>query len=103
MDLAELTVLVGGKVLAFGRKLLSLIFELATRFQNVLFGTLIALVLSAVIATFPVLGPSVSALLTPIMLAFGVSKGAIEDFRNMAVQREIDGLKQRMEILATYA
>ena len=69
MDLAKVTLAVGGKVLAFGRKLLAFVLELANRFQNVLFGILIALALSAVLATLPLLGPAISALLTPLMVA----------------------------------
>lgn len=103
MDLAKVTLEVGGKVLAFGRKLLAFIIELANRFQNVLIGILIALALSAVLATLPLLGPAISAVLTPLMVALGVARGAVEDFRNMSVQREIDALKQRMSILAAYS
>lgn len=103
MDLAKVTLEVGGKVLAFGRKLLAFIIELANRFQNVLFGILIALALSAVLATLPLLGPAISAVLTPLMVALGVARGAVEDFRNMSVQREIDALKQRMSILAAHS
>ena len=36
MDLAELTLTVGGKVLAFGRKILAIVFDLASKFKNVL-------------------------------------------------------------------
>lgn len=103
MDLAKVTLEVGGKVLAFGRKLLAFIIELANRFQNVLIGILIALALSAVLATLPLLGPAISAVLTPLMVALGVARGAVEDFRNMSVQREIEALKQRMSILAAYS
>lgn len=103
MDLAKVTLAVGGKVLAFGRKLLAFVLELANRFQNVVFGILIALALSAVLATLPLLGPAISALLTPLMVALGIARGAIEDFRNMSVQREIDALKKRMTILADHA
>ena len=102
MDLAELTLTVGGKVLAFGRKILAIVFDLASKFKNVLFGILIALVLSAVLATIPMLGAAISALLTPLLVAFGIARGAMEDFGNMSVQREIDGLKQRMSILASH-
>jgi hypothetical protein len=103
MDLAALTLTVGGKVLAFGRKILAIVFDLASKFKNVLFGILIALVLSAVLATIPVLGSAISALLTPLLVAFGIARGAMEDFGNMSVQREIDALKQRMAILAAHA
>jgi hypothetical protein len=37
------------------------------------------------------------------MLAFGIAKGALEDFRNMGVQTELDALKQRLAILSAHA
>jgi tetrahydromethanopterin S-methyltransferase subunit B len=103
MDLAKVTLSVGGRVIAFGRKILELAIELAKKFQNVIFGIIIALIMSAVIATLPLLGPAFSALLTPLLIAVGMGRGAIEDFKNMSVLREIDALKERMSILAAQA
>ena len=102
MYVAKVTLAVGGKVIAFGRKILAFAIELAGKFQNVIFGVVIALIMAAVLATLPLLGPAISALLTPLLLALGLGRGAIEDFKNMSVQREIDGLKQRMSILAAH-
>ena len=103
MDVAKVTLSVGGKVIAFGRKILEFAIELAGKFQNLIFGIIIALIMSAVIATLPLLGPVFSALLTPLMVAVGMGRGAMEDFKNMSVQREIDALKERMSILAAHA
>jgi hypothetical protein len=103
MDVAQLTLTVSGKLIAIGRKILAFALDLARKFQNVIFGVLIALLLSAVLATIPLLGSAIAALLTPIMLAFGIAKGALEDFRNMGVQTELDALKQRLAILSAHA
>jgi hypothetical protein len=103
MDLAKVTLAVGGKAIAIGRKILAFAIELVGKFQNVIFGVIIALVMSMVLATLPLLGPAISALLTPLMIALGVGRGAVEDFKNMSIQREIDGLKERMSILAAHA
>ena len=102
IDVAKMTMAVGGKVIAIGRKILAFAIELAGKFQNVIFGVIIALIMSMVLATLPLLGPAISALLTPLLIALGVGRGALEDFKNMSVQREIDGLKQRMSILAAH-
>ena len=103
MDVAKVTLAVGGKVIVFGRKILAFAIELAGKFQNVIFGIIIALVLSTVIATFPILGPAFSALLTPLLLTVCVTMGSLSDFKNMSVQQELDFLKQRMSILAAHA
>jgi hypothetical protein len=102
MDLAKVTLAVGGKAIAIGRKILAFAIELVGKFQNVIFGVIIALVMSMVLATLPLLGPAISALLTPLMIALGVGRGAVEDFKNMSIQREIDGLRERMSILAAH-
>jgi tetrahydromethanopterin S-methyltransferase subunit B len=103
MDVAKVTLAVGGKVIALGRKILAFAIELAGKFQNAIFGVIIALIISMVLAALPLLGPALSALLTPLMVALSVGRGAMEDFKNMSVQREIEGLKQRMSILAAHA
>jgi hypothetical protein len=103
MDVAKVTLAVGGKVISFGRKILEFAIELAGKFQTAIFGAIIALILSLVIATLPILGPAMSALLTPLMLAFGITMGSLADFKNMSLQRDLDFLKQRMSILAAHA
>ena len=82
---------------------MSLTLDSAQKFTNVVFGVVIALLLSAVLAALPILGFAISALLTPLMIAFGILRGAMEDFRGMTIRVEIDALKQRMEITFTHA
>lgn len=101
-DVAKLTVSVGSTLIAIGRKILTVVFDLVGRFQNVTFGVVVALVLSAVLASIPLLGPAISALLTPIMLAFGITRGALQDFRNASLQAEIDALSQKMSAMSAY-
>lgn len=102
MNIALITLNVGGKTLAFGRKVLSFVFDLAVKFQNVAFGVIIALVLSAVLASIPLLGPAIAALLTPIMLAFGIARGAMQDFKEASLRSEVDALSQKMAIISAH-
>lgn len=103
LELAAVTLNVGGRVLAFGRKVLDFVFDLAIRFQNVGFGVILALALSAVLASIPLLGPAIAALLTPIMLAFGILRGAIQDFKEASLRSEINAFERRLAILSAYA
>ncbi len=103
MDIAAVTLKVGEKVLAFGRKVLDFVFNLAVRFQNVGFGVILALALSAVLASIPLLGPLIAALLTPIMLAFGILRGALQDFKDASLRSELDALERRMAIMSAHA
>jgi hypothetical protein len=102
MDIAVITLKVGEKIVAFGRKILAFVFDLAAKFQNVTFGVIIALVLSAVLASIPLLGPAIAALLTPIMLAFGIARGALQDFKEASLRNEIDALSQKMAVMSGY-
>lgn len=103
MDVADITLKIGEQVVALGRKLLEFVFGLAIRFKNIGFGILIALALSAVLTSIPLLGPAIAAILTPMMLAFGILRGAIQDFKDASVQSEIDALSRRMAILSAHA
>ena len=103
MDIAAVTLKIGEKVLAFGRKVLDFVFNLAVRFQNVGFGLILALALSAVLASIPLLGPLIAALLTPIMLAFGILRGALQDFKDASLRNELDALERRMAIMSAHA
>ncbi len=102
MDLARVTVKVGGTVVAIGRKIIEFVFALAKRFPNTLFGLIMALVLSMVIATIPFLGGVIAAILTPIMLAFGLGGGAMQDFKEAGLRAEIDALSQKMNVMAAH-
>ena len=103
MDIAAITLKVGEKILAFGRKVLDFVFDLAVRFQNVGFGVILALALSAVLASIPLLGPLIAAILTPIMLAFGILRRALQDFKDAALRGELDALERRMAIMSAHA
>lgn len=103
MDVAKVTLTVGGKILALGRKILSLAFDLVDRFQNIVFGVAVALLLSVVLASIPLLGPVITAVLTPLMLAFGIVRGALADLRTMQVRSEIVALESRLSVIAAHA
>lgn len=102
MDLARVTVSVGGNIIAFGRKVLEIAFALVVKFQNLTFGVIIALVLSAVIATIPILGPMLTAILTPIMLAFGIARGAMQDFKDATLRSELDALSKKLALMSNH-
>ncbi len=102
MDLARVTVSVGGKIIAFGRKVLEIVFTLVAKFQNLTFGVIIALVLSSVIATIPFLGPVMTAILTPIMLAYGIARGAMQDFKDATIRSELDALSSKLALMSNH-
>lgn len=81
LDVARCTAVVGGHVIAIGRKIVSFAMELAKTIPNTLFGVALALVITLLIGGIPVFGAILAGLLKSILLIFGIAQGAIADMR----------------------
>lgn len=99
-DLAKLTVRIGSKVLAIGRKVLSVVFDLIKAFPTVTLGILAALVITSLIASIPLFGGALAAVLSSLLLVMGVSAGAIKDFLSDKLGERIDALVGSLSALA---
>ena len=82
MDVARLTFTAGQVVLNIGRKIMSLAFEIAQRFPKTTFGAVIAVIVTALIANIPFLGALLTPVVGPLLLAFGLTAGALNDMRD---------------------
>ena len=91
-DLTRFTMKIGGKVLAIGRKILSFVFDLVKAFPGIAMGAIAALVVTALVAGVPLLGPPLSALLGPLLLALGIGAGALKDLTNENLEARINTL-----------
>lgn len=91
-DVARVTVRVGSKVLAIGRKILAFVFDLIKAFPTVTLGIIAALVLTSLIAAIPLLGGVLSAMLGTLLLALGIAGGALNDFLSDSLKDRIDAL-----------
>lgn len=91
-DLARITVRVGSKVLAIGRKILAFVFDLIRAFPTVTLGVIAALVLTSLIAGIPLLGGLLSAALGALLLSIGVAAGALNDLLSDKLKERIDAL-----------
>ena len=91
-DLTRFTMKIGGKVLAIGRKILSFVFDLVKAFPGIAMGAIAALVVTALVAGIPLLGPPLSALLGPLLLALGIGAGALKDLTNENLEARINTL-----------
>ncbi|WP_177193402.1 hypothetical protein [Nereida ignava] len=67
-DIVHVTVKVGGKVLAIGRKILTFVLDLVKTFPAIAMGTIAALVITAVVGAVPLIGAPLAAFLGPILL-----------------------------------
>jgi hypothetical protein len=100
MDIATVTIKIGEHVVAIGRKIISFVFELVKRFPNTLFGVVIALTVSMLVASVPFIGGLLAPFITPLMLAFGVTSGAMADIKEAGVRSRIEGLEQQFAVIA---
>ena len=98
-DIVHVTVKIGGKVLAIGRKILTFVLDLVKTFPAIAMGTIAALVLTAVVGSVPVIGPPFAAFIGPFLLAIGVAAGALKDFTNEKLQDRINDLVESFKVL----
>ena len=91
-DLARLTIKIGGKILAIGRKILTFIFDVVKLLPGITLGVLAAIVISSIIGAIPIIGAVLAAFLSPILLAAGISLGALKDMTNDKLGEKLDKL-----------
>lgn len=92
--LLEVVIEVGGRVISAGQRIVAFVFDMMRRFPNTAFGVIVALVLSSLIASIPLLGAVLGSLLTPLLLAFGLAAGALADLQEAAMRSRITALEQ---------
>ena len=92
LDLASFTVTVAGKVIALGRKILQVALALIRVFPHVAFGAAVVLILGQLISNIPVIGPKMSAFLTPLMLMVGIGLGALQDLMSGDLGKNVAAL-----------
>lgn len=96
LDLAKLTVKVGGTVLKIGAKFLSVVFEVIGQFPNTVFGVVISVCLGLLIGSIPLTGGLLAPFLMPLLVAFGLAKGAIADVANAGWAARIRDLEAKL-------
>lgn len=98
-DVADFTIDVGGRIVQAGQKLLSFIFDLVSRFPNTTFGLIAGYVVTALLASVPLLGPILGAVVGPLLLAMGISAGALADLKERVIVTRVERLEQEFNAL----
>ena len=88
-DIATITCKIAGKVISIGRKVLSVAFEFVKLFPAITLGVIAALIVTAIIASIPVIGAILAGALSSILLLIGVGKGALLDLTNPSLDERI--------------
>lgn len=94
--LVDKTVVIGGKLIDLGARIVAFVFELAKAYPGVAFGVVAALVLSYLISSIPVVGPVLSPVLTPLLLIVGISLGALDDLTDGGMRHRLQGLSDQL-------
>lgn len=98
-DLAKVTMTIGSTVVAIGRKILSVAIEIVSTFPGILFGVAVASIVALIVGTIPLVGPLLAAFLGPIMLATGLTMGALSDFRSSAWSAKVTALQEQLSVV----
>ena len=99
LDLAEFTIDVGGRLVQAGRKILSFIFDLVRRFPNTTFAAIAAYVVTALLASVPLLGPVLAVVAGPLLVALGITFGALADLKERAFVSRVERLEREFNAL----
>lgn len=99
-SLAKVTLRVGEKVIAIGRRILAFVLDLVKAFPGMTMGVITALVISSLIAGIPLVGGVLAGTLGSLLLIIGVSMGALHDLTNDRLQERVDRLVDSFGALA---
>ena len=99
IDVASITAKVAGTVITIGRKILTVALDLVKVFPSVTLGVLAALVISALIASIPLVGGLLAGALSSILLLVGVGKGALQDLSSPALEERITSFVNSLSAL----
>lgn len=102
-NLADLTVRIGRRVLAIGRKIVAFALALAKTLPNTLFGVILGVVVTMLIGTTPLIGGLLAPLVGPLLLAFGITMGAINDMQHEGLRASIGELQDMLRGLPAQA
>lgn len=101
-DIATITAKVAGKLISVGRKILTVVFDLIKLFPAITVGVIAALVLTAIIASIPLVGGVLAGALSSILLLLGIGKGALTDLSspdlNERIQNFVNSLSALKEV-----
>ncbi len=89
-DLARVTVKVGEVVVTVGRRVLDLAMGLISKFPNMTFGVIVAVVLVSItgVGSLPIFG----AFISKIMVLIGLASGTLADIRQGPMKATMDSI-----------
>lgn len=87
---ADVTLRIGDRIVAIGRKIIAVALSLVRISPNAVFGVVMALIVSTLVAAVPVVGGLLAALVGPLLMAFGLTMGAVIDMKTGLIATRLD-------------
>lgn len=100
LDLSRITIKVGNALFSLGKAILTFVINTVKKFPNTTFGLVIGLTVSVMVGGIPVIGYILGPLLGKLLTAFGLTMGAIADFKDASIRSEIAALERKVAIVA---
>lgn len=97
MDVARFSCRIGEKVYNIGRKILTVTFDILQRFPNTTFGLVVGVVMGMILASVPLIGALIAPIATPLLVVFGMTRGAWADFQSAQWAEQIRSLESRLQ------
>ncbi|MEI4486244.1 hypothetical protein V8J36_08570 [Frigidibacter sp. MR17.14] len=99
IDIADFAIKVGTTALAIGRKVLQIALAAVNTLPSMTVGMIVALLLAMLIASVPLVGGTMAAVLGPLLLALGLTNGAIQDLTRSDVGKRFQAFIARVQEL----
>ena len=98
-SLMDKTLRVGGVVLEIGKKIVEIMFAIVNQFPNTTGGLVLAVIVSSLVSSIPLLGPLLATSVALILVTFGLKNDFMDQWRNQAIDRKIREAIRPFEVL----
>ena len=98
LDMSRVTMKVGQAVLSLGKAILTFVLGLLKKFPNTTFGIVVGVTVSVLVGGIPLVGAVLGPLLGKLVTVFGLTMGAIVDFKDAAIRSEIAVLERKFAL-----
>ncbi|WP_406645691.1 hypothetical protein QEZ52_17135 [Aliisedimentitalea scapharcae] len=88
-QIATKVIRVGETVVKIGQKILETVLTVIKSYPNTTFGVVFGAIAGTLISSIPVIGWVLGPVVTPILILFGMSAGAVMDISDKALERRV--------------
>jgi hypothetical protein len=102
-SMADKTVRLGSQIIVIGRQILSFALDLFRQFPGTTFGVIIGSLVAALVLSVPFIAGALGTTLAPLLVAFGLAKGALVDLERSAMGARYAAFQTELSVLQARA